>query len=138
MSKTASDIIATGYAPANVPEAQSDIEQADANGASSRGILSAAIQIYEAAGLLRQVPGITAHDISQIIAPAILAVQRSVDYQIKRRQTAAIEKPAPSIIQNGPDKAADFLRAVNGGANVQVADSKAINAQIDRENVSQR
>lgn len=129
--KTASDIIAAGYAPDVAPV--SDIAYEKATQASNPAVLTAAIKLYEAAGLIRALPGLTPHDIVNVLLPGLEQLQRQVKRAADRAALPAIEKPEPSVIQRGEDKTADFLRAVSSGAEVRVADAKEINAQIDRE-----
>lgn len=106
---------------------------------AQKAILNAGIGLYEVAGLIRAATGVTEHEVATVLLPAMEQVQRIVLRKLAEARAPAIEKPKPSIIQNGPDKAADFLRAVAGGAEYVVADSATINAQIDRESrVSQR
>lgn len=83
--------------------------------ASSQAILLAGIKLYEAAGLIRQSAGVYASDIRDYLAPALRELQRQVERATERAKLPALEKRAPSIIQQGPDPAADLLRDVAQG-----------------------
>lgn len=102
----ATDIIGRGY----VPEPEGYVTPQAASKASV-AVLNAGIKLFEAAGLLRG-QDITAHEVSEILTPAMQQIVYQLKQAEKRRNTPAIEKRA-SVIQTGPDNAADFIRAVN-------------------------
>lgn len=88
--------------------------------ASDPLVLSATNKLYEAALLIRQVPGITATDIRDYLQGGLIALQTQVVQATERAKVPAIERPAPSIIQRGPDPAADLLRAHARGERIEL------------------
>ena len=88
--------------------------------ASSQAVLVAANKLYEAALAVRSAGALYGTDIRDYLQPALQQLSREVARAADRSRVPAIEKPAPSVIQQGPDRAADFLRSVNrDGAQVQ-------------------
>lgn len=88
--------------------------------ASSAAVLTAANRIYEAALAIRAAKGLTKVDVTEYLTPALLQLNKAVVEVHKRTLAPAVTPRAPSIIQVGEDKTADFLRAFNSGANVKI------------------
>lgn len=117
--KTAKDIIATGYAPDDASSLKGLTSYEDALKAQP-AILNAAIQLYEVATKVRAASNVTEHEVANVLLPAMKTLQAQILRQLEQSRLPAIEKPAPSVIQIGEDKAADFLRAANSGAAIHV------------------
>lgn len=90
---------------------------------SNEGVLRATVALYEAALLLRGAPGVTAADVTLHLQPAMAQVVRQLQHHDKVRRTPAVER-VPSVIQQGPDFAADVLRGAAAGADVQFFNAK--------------
>lgn len=91
----------------------------DRPAASSQAVYTAANALYQAAMVIRGLGILTVSDMENYIGPALLAIKHSVVKKTEERKVPALEK-RPSIIQQGEDKTADFLRAVNRGETVVV------------------
>lgn len=117
--KTAKDIIATGYAPDD-SDSLIGLTSYDEAIKAQPAILSAAIQLYEVATKVRAASNVTEREVANVLLPAMKVLQAQIMRQLERSLLPAIEKPAPSVVQIGEDKAADFLRAANSGAAIHV------------------
>lgn len=93
--------------------------ETDAQRASSPAVLQAANKLYEAALLIRGAGALYATDIRDYLTPAMKALSAQVVLATERSRVPALEKPEPSVIQRGPDPAADLLRAQQRGENIQ-------------------
>lgn len=96
-----------------------DYAKAELQVASSPAVLQAANKLYEAALLIRGAGALYATDIRDYLSPALKALNAQVTAAAERSRVPALEKPAPSVIQRGPDPAADLLRAQQRGENIQ-------------------
>lgn len=91
---------------------------------AQRSVILAGLAIYEAALHLRNANGITEAEANQTLRAPMVQLQTMLQRKLNEAKLPAIEKPKPSIIQVGHDKAADFLRAANSGASIEVAQFK--------------
>lgn len=84
---------------------------------SSPAVLTAASKLYEAALAIRSTQGLQVTDFRDYLQPALEQLQREVIRATTVSKVAALERK-PSVIQQGPDPAADLIRAANNGENV--------------------
>lgn len=87
--------------------------------ASSPAVLLAANKLFEAALLIRQAGAIYATDIRDYLQPALQHLSAQVARAAEASRVPAVERPVPSIIQRGPDPAADILRGAARGQGVE-------------------